>query len=255
MEELNIHNKCILASLEANELEALCPYSDRLRVIVILEGNGKAMLDKVPYSYQKDSIFILRERQNISFQTLGRTKMFTIISGLSPKSISKEKPYVTTFSTMFGQIESLVSNKSFVQGKILERSIDRESASQIIKLITHEMQNRPDSYKEIIRNSVFTLIHMLDRNIQYVRKYIPVRQFHPETDRILEYIKRQLQLNNKFDIQEVASSFNLSEECINESLIAKTGFTFKKFIVKYRTDLFKSRLLKMDVEVWGSLIS
>ena len=255
MEELNIHNKCILASLEANELDALRPYSDRLRLIIMLEGNGKAIVDKVPYGYQKDSIFILRERQNISFQTLGKTKMFTIISGLSSKSPSKEKPYVTTFSTMFGQIESLVSNKSFVQGKVLERSIDRESANQIIKLITHEMQNRPDSYKEIIRNSVFTLVHMLDRNIQYVRKYIPARQFHPETDRILEYIKRQLQLNNKFDIQEVASSFNLSEECINENLIAKTGFTFKKFIVKYRTDLFKSRLLKMDVEVWGSLIS
>lgn len=255
MEELNIHNKCILASLEANELKSLCPYTDRLRVILILEGYGKAMLDKIPYSYQKDSIFILRAQQNISFQMFERTKMFTIISGLSPKSALKEKPYVTTFSTMFSQIESLVSNKSFVQGKIIERSIDRESASQIIKLITHEMQNRPASYKEIIRNSVFTLIHMLDRNIQYVRKHIPVRQFHPETDRIMEYIKRQLKLNNKFDIQEVASSFNVSEECVNESLIAKTGFTFKKFIVKYRTDLFKSRLLKMDVEVWGSLIS
>ena len=255
MEELNIHNKCILASLESSELESLCTYRDRLRVIVILEGSGKATINDAPYSYQKDSIFILRPHQNISLQTFGKTKIFSIISGLSQKSATREKPYVTTFATMFGQIESLVSNKLFVQGKIMERSIDRESANQIIKLITHEMQHRPDSYKEIIRNSVFTLIHMLDRNIQYVRKYIPVRQFHPETDRILEYIKRQLQLNHKFDIQEVASSFNISEECVNESLVARTGFTFKKFIIKYRTDLFKSRLLKMDVEVWGSLIS
>ncbi|WP_159466707.1 hypothetical protein [Dyadobacter sp. 3J3] len=244
MEKLNIHNKCILASLEANELELLYPYSDRLRVIVILEGSGKVTLDTVSSSYQKDSIFILRAQQNISFQTFVKTKIFTIISGSSPKSALKDKPYITTFSTMFGQIESLVSNKSFVQGKVMERSIDRESANQIIKLITHEMQNRPDSNKEIIRNGVFTFIHILDRNIQYVRKHIPVLQFHPETDQILEYIKRQLQLNNKFDIQEIASSFKVSEDCISEILIARTGFTFKKFIVKYRTDLFKSKLLK-----------
>ena len=64
---------------------------------------------------------------------------------------------------------------------------------------------------------------------------------------ILEYLKNELHQNKNIRVNDLLVRFGITEELANLYLQNQTGMSLRNFIFRYKSDLFKSRLLKVNV--------
>lgn len=250
--ELNILDKFTLISCEAQEFGSVSSLGNRSKIVFVMEGSGVTTSGDEFYEYEKNSFFLLHPDKALNFKMTSRTTLFAIAFGNYTSRSRQQRTINTGFSSLFRQVEQIFSNKRFRQGSIMERETDRQSVCQLVLQMGFEMTQLPIN-KAIIKNCVFLFIEMVLRNQSYPPKIAQDNAYHPETDRIIDYIKRHIQQNRKITIQQVSEQFDIPEKVINESLIRRGGLTFKQIVLKHKTDIFKSRLLNIGLEELASV--
>jgi AraC family L-rhamnose operon regulatory protein RhaS len=247
MLELSVYNKFNLVVCDSREWEKVQSQYDFFKIAFVLEGKGTLVLKGDVYTYEKDSFFLIGPGVNHSFSSKEKTRLFVITVSLLASGKTKRKPTnISPYYDLLKQVETIFSHRNFTQGKVIENATDRKFTSQLIEQIAFEMQHRPDSYKAVIKSSVFLLVHVVTRNIEDAG-LDEKNDYKWEVDQIIQYIKEHIHDNQKLKIEVISNKFGLSPDCINENLRVLTGSSLKKYILNYKTDLFKSRLLHIDV--------
>lgn len=237
MLEFDIQDKLILVSCESHEMGYLSRYSNRFRLVFIVEGTGTAFLEEESYRYEKDSFFLIAPRQDLECISPQRTRVLVIIFGLFRSINHKAEEPVTSFLNLYQHVQQIFLAKNISQGMRISDQTDRESVARLVPLLRNELLHPQGYSKEIAINVVFILVNILTRNIDNASGG-PVNEYDSETNRVLNYIKDQVQQNNRLTIRDIAKGLNMSEYNLNKIVIKGTGTTLKSIIAKYQVELF-----------------
>lgn len=245
---LSVQNEFDIIVCDTEEWHAHAARFDFFKIIYILEGKGVVAFDDETCDYQKDSWLLLPPGASNQFEPSRKTNIFAVIldseRATSTKRLSANN---SGFSKLLRQIETFFLNINFKQGKVVDNPTDRRSSRQLIEQIIHEIHNRPDYFRAIVKNSVFLLIHILARNLKETSRPKDVDSQY-KTDQIIRYIKAHINDDKKLKPDHLAAKFLLTKENINEGFLIVTGGSMKEFVLRYKRDLFRSRLLSIDVD-------
>jgi hypothetical protein len=247
IKEFGLENKLSLFICDAGELTKVLNVTDRFRVIFVLDGNGSVTLEDELFSYRKDNIFFVSSGQKFSFRPLEKTHVFVMVLDLSRSSGIKPQKPISSFKSLFNHIQYIFFTLDLTQGMSVVNETDQNSINSLIRLIVVEINNSQSSSPEIVKNTIFLIVNILSRNLNdssYVKNETIC---HDETDKILEYIREQVHQNKKVDIRDIGTQFNLGMSSVDKSIIAKTGLSFKKYLIKSKMERFQNRLIKINV--------
>ena len=247
MQKFDLQNRLYLVSGEGENLENVPSWSNQFRIVFVCTGTGTATLDGDSFRYDAGCLFFLKPRQKFYFSTLEKNEVFAlyfrhlpVTSGISPGAIDG-------FSNFYKHLQYIFVTMQATQAVRINGGSDQNAVENLIHLIVVEMSDIQKTSGEIIKNGVFLLISILLRNLNNPKQIKSEAVYHPEIDSILNYIKEQISQNKKVDLTDIENRFHMRTESIEKGVIAKTGLSFKKYIVKSKMDLFKNRLLKIDV--------
>ncbi|WAC13991.1 hypothetical protein ON006_08505 [Dyadobacter pollutisoli] len=221
---------------------------DHYRIIFILSGEGQFILDGTMYSYTGHGIIILKPGQQPVFQEDNGTEIFMIaFDTYLSDNFQKKKAFSPDFADTYKLAENLCNGFRISQGHSIANERDSKTIHSLIRQITFEVAQRPASHIKLIRGSIEMIVTILARNNFETKKTEEKTSRQVLTEHMIEYLRNELHQNKSIRIPEFLFRFNVSEEVANLCILNQTGMSLRNFIFKYKSDLFKSRMLKVDV--------
>ena len=246
MQKFDLQNELYLLRGEAEDSENVSAWNNHFRIVFVRGGNGTAVLDEDSFTYDTGNIFFIKPKQKFHLIPLIKTGIFAVNFKHLPDASALSDGDVDGFSNLYKQLLQIFVTTNSTQAIGIIVCKNHIALDSLIHLLTIEMDDIQKSSGEIIKNGTFLVINILGRNLSESRQIKTESVYHPEIDSILIYIKEQLSQNNKVDLNDIENRFNVGMSSIDRSMIAKTGLSLKKYIVKLKMDLFKNRLLKVS---------
>jgi len=219
-----------------------------LRFLYILSGEGHFSLDGKIYSYCPKGIILLRVGQKPVFQQDNETAVLVIaFDTFLSEDFLKKKSFSPDFADTYKQAEHLCEMPLLTLGLPVPNKQDRVAIANLTGILLGEIQQKPAHHIKLIRSCIEMIVTLLGRNnIRYLEKE---QNPHEDTlaEMIIEHLTGELLLNKPVKIPDLLIKFNSSEDVVNICIQNRTGMSLKKLILRYKTDLFKSRMLKMDI--------
>jgi hypothetical protein len=245
---LSVNKKFHLLQCRTHVWESHPEMIGHYRIIFVLSGQGRFILDREMQSYSTQGIIFLKPGQHPLFQEDKCTQiLMTAFDTFLSDDYQRKKALTPDFADIYKQAENLCNSPRLVQGQILSNERDAETISFLIDQICFEMAQRPASFVKLIQGYIGLIVKILERNNFEIKKAKEKQQQQTLSTSIIEYIREQLEQKKNVRIPEMLMLFNISEEAANLCTLNQTGMSLRNFIFKYKTDLFKSRMLKIDI--------
>ncbi|NIJ52494.1 hypothetical protein [Dyadobacter arcticus] len=221
---------------------------EHYRIIFVMSGEGNFILNNQMRGYSRQGIILLKPGQRLLFQEDRETEVFMIaFDSCLAENFQGKKALTPNFADTYKQAENLCTNNRLTQGRPLQSEHDGQTIAYLIQQMSFEVMQRSASYIKLIQGSVELFVTVLARNNFESKKTEEKISQQTLADAIIEYLRNELHLNKNIRIPELLLRFNISEEGANLCIMNQTGMSLRNFIFKYKADLFKSRLLKVDV--------
>ena len=235
--------QCKMHTLDVDQ-ENLAHY----RLIFILFGEGKFILNSEIYSYACEGVIFLHPGQQVKFQEDRGTEVLMIAFDTHmAENFQQKKAFSPDFADTYKLFENLCKDIRLVQGMPLNNVRDAQTISYMAKQISFELAEQPTSFAKFIKSTIDLIVTILARN-NFEGTKANMQFFKPNlTESMVRYLEVQLQQNKNIRINELLVNFNISEEAANLCMLNYTGLSLRNFIFKYKADLFKSRMLKIDI--------
>ncbi|MCE7060864.1 hypothetical protein [Dyadobacter sp. CY343] len=251
----SVHKKFHLLQSRTSIWEASPEELRHYRLIFILSGNGQFVLDGKIAAYAKSGLILLKPDQQPVFQEDRGTEIFVIaFHTFLADDFQKKKAFDPDFADTYKQAENLCNNTRLTQGKPLPNERDGQTIAYLINQIAFEISQKQSSHVKLIKGSIDLIMTILARNNFETKRTEEKSSQQVLTERMVEYLKGELQQNKTVRIPELLLHFNTSEEVANLCMMNSTGMSLRNFIIKYKADLFKSRMLKVDVGEISSFV-
>lgn len=221
---------------------------DHYRIIFILSGEGQFILNGTMCSYSRNGILFLKPGQQPVFQEDKDTEIFVIaFDTYLEDDFQKKKKLSPDFADTYKLAENLCNGIRLSQGQSITNDRDSQTVNYLISQIAFEVTQRPASHVKLIRGSIEMIVTILARNNFESKKTEEKTSRQVLTEHMIEYLRNELHQNKSIRVPEFLFRFNVSEEVANLCILNQTGMSLRNFIFKYKSDLFKSRMLKVDV--------
>jgi hypothetical protein len=246
--KLSVRRKFHLFQSRTKVWETSPSQLDHYRIIFILSGEGQFILNGSIHSYSRNGIIFLKPGQQPVFQEDNGTEIFVIsFDTYLQDDFQKKKALNPDFADTYKMAENLCNGLRISQGQSITNERDIQTVNALINQITFEVAQRPSSYVKLIRGSIEMIVTILARNNFESKKAEEKTSRQVLTDRMIEYLRNELHQNKSIRVPEFLLRFNVSEDVANICILNQTGMSLRNFIFKYKSDLFKSRMLKVDV--------
>ncbi|SKB51778.1 hypothetical protein [Dyadobacter psychrophilus] len=224
------------------------------RLIFVLAGEGKFILNREIHSYVSGGVIFLEPDQQPTFQEDKGTEILMIAFDTHlAHDFQQKKAYSPDFADTYKQVENLCKNIRLSQGMRVKNDRDAQTVSYLVGQISFELSQQSPSFIKLIKSSIDLIVTILVRNnFESKKADEPLQQ--NLTESMIGYLKSQMQQNKSVRIGELLIKFNVSEEAANLCMLNHTGMSLRNFIFKYKADLFKSRMLKMDVSDFSARV-
>ena len=243
------HKKFHLFQCRTKVWESWPELLNHFRIVFILSGKGQFILDRKMYSYASNGIIFLKPDEHPIFQEDKDTEVFVIaFDTYLSEDFQKKKVHSPDFADTYKQAENLCSELRLQQGRPLNNVRESQTISFLINQISFEITQKPASHIKLTKGSIDLIMTILARNNFETKKTEEITSQQSLTDSIIEYLRNQLDQNKSVRVQELLLHFNVAEEVANLCVLNQTGMSLRNFIFKYKSDLFKSRMLKVDIE-------
>lgn len=246
--QFNAHKKFHLLLSKTKVWETHNELTPHYRMIFIRAGEGKFSLEGKLYDYVKQGIILLKPGQHPIFQEDDDAEIFLIAfdTWLAADFLQK-KEFSPDFADTYKQAENLCNSIRLTQGRPLQNERDAQTVVYLVNQILFEVTQQPTSHNKLIRGSIDLIVTILGRN-NFESKTIEEKAGRQHlADGIIEYLRNELHENKNIRIPELLIRFNISEEVANLCVLNHTGMSLRNFIFKYKADLFKSRMLRVDI--------
>ena len=242
------HKKFHLLQCKTRVWESWPELLSHYRIIFIMSGEGRFILDRKIETYSPKGIIFLKPDQHPVFQDDKDTEVFVIaFDTYLSDEFQEKKAFSPDFADTYKQLENLCNKLRLHQGRPLTNERECETISFLVNEISFEITQRPASHVKMVKGSIDLIVTILARNNFETKKSEERNVQQTLADSIIEHLRNQLDQNKSIRVQELLLHFNISEEVANLCVLNQTGMSLRNFIFKYKSDLFKSRLLKVDV--------
>jgi hypothetical protein len=245
---LRINKEYSILQIKTKTWETTPADLEKYRLIFILTGNGHFVLDRNMFPYKQNGFIGLKPGERCIFQEDPETEILQISFDKPQDAASQQKKVIMSrFPETYKKAEKLCNNLLLSPGQNLRHERDDETIRFLIQQISFEMAQKATSHIKMITGSIEMILTILTRNNFPIRKTKDKESEQTLADSIVAYLCQELQQKKNIRIAELLDRFGVSEELANLCVLNKTGMSLRSFIVKSKTDLFKSRMTKMDL--------
>ncbi|MCF2489163.1 hypothetical protein [Dyadobacter sp. CY347] len=226
--------------------EASYEFASHYRLVFVTGGDGQFILNYEMHNYCQGGVILLKPDEMPVFQEDISTEVL-VIAFNSPARADVAENHMSEFAETYKQVENIFKNLRVRQGKPVSNERDADTIRYLVEQITFELTQQQALFLKLIKGSVALIVNTLARNNFEFRKAEEPEAQLKLSEALVEHLKNELRNGKTIRVPELLMKFNISEEAANLCMLNSTGMSLRNFIFKYKTDLFKSRTLKMDV--------
>ncbi len=213
-------------------------------LIYVLEGRGIHVINENQFAYGHGDLFLLTPADSHTFQAHAHSTFciidFTAAFFERSSATGRDKPELTEF---FRQLEYIFQNAGRYQGFIALNEEDRTFSGLLVQRLIAEWESEGYFREIVLQNLVFLLLNIIAR-------YARASPSAPLNERaanmayeITAYLQHHIYDNDLLTLDQVAGYFHLSKDYVGAYFRKYTGKTIKKFVLDYKVELAKTRLL------------
>jgi AraC family L-rhamnose operon regulatory protein RhaS len=220
-------------------------------LIYVLKGSGVHQINAGNYNYERGNLFLLTPEDEHSFKPLSDTAFFIIdfTKNFFLQRSNKEQRF-TTASDLFEKLEYIFHNQERLKGDVITGENDKEFAGILVERLITEKQNPAKEPDNLPQNIVFLLLDLIARSIRqqvlYPLKRVRTQQMIHE---IINYVQQNIYYNDLIKAEQIADHFHKTKDYISLYFKKQTGVNLKDFIINYKLELVKTRLLYSDLTI------
>lgn len=245
--KFNAHKRFHLLQSKTRIWESNAEQLEHYRIIFILSGQGKFILDGEICCYFQNGIIFLRPGQQPIFQEDKETEIFMVaFDTYLADDFQKKKLFSPDFADTYKQAENLCNGFVLIQGRPIPNERDGKTVTCMLVQMLFELSQQPASHLKMLKGCIEMIVTILARN-NYRSQPTEAHNEIKLTESIVEYIKSELLQKKTIRIPNLLLMFNISEEVLNLYIMNRTGMSIRNFIFKFKADLFKAQMLKVDI--------
>jgi AraC-like DNA-binding protein len=220
-------------------------------LIYVLQGSGIHQINANNYNYEKGNLFLLTPEDEHTFKPLAATAFFIIdfTKNFFLQRNNKEQRF-TTSSDLFEKLEYIFHNQERLKGDVITGEKDKEFAGILIERLIAERQNPAKEPDNLAKNIVFLLLDLIARSIRQQIVY-PLKRARTQQmiHEIINYLQQNIYYNDLIKFEQIAANFHKTKDYISLYFKKQTGINLKDFIINYKLELVKTRLLYSDLTI------
>jgi len=220
-------------------------------LIYVLNGSGIHQINANNYHYEKGNLFLLTPEDIHTFQPLAATAFFIIdfTKNFFLQRSNKEHR-VTPTSDLFEKLEYIFHNQERLKGDVITGEKDKEFAGILIERLIDEKQHPSKEPDNLVKNIVFLLLDLIARSIRQQIVY-PLKRARTQQmiHEIINYLQQNIYYNDLIKVDQIAAHFHKTKDYISLYFKKQTGINLKDFIINYKLELVKTRLLYSDLTI------
>jgi len=212
-------------------------------LIHVLEGRGIHVINENQFAYGKGDLFLLTPTDKHTFKAHAQSTFciidFTASFFERNSATGQDKPELGHF---FKQLEYIFQHAGHYNGFIALDEEDRTFSGLLIKRLIAEWERKGFFREIVLQNLAFLLLNIIAR---YGRAPRFASQDHAANTayEIILYLQHHIYDNDLTTLDQVAGHFHLSKDYVGVYFRKHTGKTIKQFILDYKVELAKTRLL------------
>ncbi|WP_281233904.1 helix-turn-helix domain-containing protein [Flavobacterium gelatinilyticum] len=213
--------------------------------VYILKGQGIQTINNKPYAYKKGDFFLLIPNDVHHFEVSEATDFHVLLFNkiyFNRENIKQDK--LIDFSMIFKHLEFILLNAGYIKQPIFTDSSERAVMALLMNHMQSEYENKNIFFETIIQN---TVVHILCLTARKIREEVLGEFLNNGADsnitEVIFYIQDNIYDNEKIKVSNLASRFNKSRNLFGLYFKSNTGFTAKEYILNYKCNLVKNKLL------------
>jgi AraC-like DNA-binding protein len=147
-------------------------------------------------------------------------------------------------------MEYVFHNQHHLKGNIITKENDQQWADILISRLLWEKEQNGYGTEDICKNIVFLLLQLITR---YIREHSIFPLKAPRADKMIRgitnYIHLHISDNKSLRVENIAGYFCKSKDHLSLYFKKQTGLTLKDYILSYKLELAKTRLLYSDLTI------
>jgi AraC family transcriptional regulator, L-rhamnose operon regulatory protein RhaS len=220
-------------------------------LVYVIEGNGTHLVNSNRYDYEAGSLYLLTPHDVHSFEIHKESKFcIIVITSIYFTGKSSGRENEVDLSKFFQRLEYIFLNHQNAAAEPVKNESDKLWMRNLMARLIREIEAKELFFDVVAQSIVFLLLNQIARSIQENNRmnYTIKHQASMAYD-IMSYIQQNIYQNEKLKTDAIANAFNKSNNYIVEYFKTETGETLKKYILHYKINLVKSRLLHSDLTI------
>lgn len=248
MTRLKQQDPFVVLEFESDEWDYPAHNHNHFEIILIKKGLGKHTINKIPFNYKANDIFLIAPEDFHSFEVQEKTSFCYL---KFTESLFRKDGDIQEKAKWIKRIESVLFSPNLIPGDINYKEKDKERIIYIMKLILDEYNKAGNYSNDIITDAVSMILNIIARNIcnLYCDKQVQAEANKGRINDILTYIRREIYYPEKIRIDSIASHLNISKNYISIFFKNHTGDSLQHYILNYRMTLAENRVRLSDFTI------
>ncbi len=241
MQRFSLQDTFLIKKITKSELYRDTDIHNYFEIIFIAEGKGKHFINDFHVPYQKGDVFLIAPEDKSWYEIEVKTTFhyFQFTEALfSSKMNLPERSY------WLEHIESILQHPNVLPTDIVSEPHEKKLIWNIHDAILNEYELRKEFFMHNISNMLSTIISIIVRN---VTRPISSASGHSDThttiDHVVSYIRKNVYDRDRMRVSSLAERFHMSKSGLSMYFKRKTGTSIHHYILMYKLDIVKYRLL------------
>lgn len=249
MIQLNWQDIFIIDRFSTSRWDAVNKGDIYFQILFIEEGSGRITIDHKVTSYKSRDIFVFAKNEIPDIKTHETTTFiifkFTDLLFSSKVSLPDKQNWLR-------RSEFILNHPKRKFQEALKNIEDRDLIWRILFFIRKENTAKEQYYLQIIANMVSTILSIIARNVTEKNpEHITPKSTkkNERIDEIYAYIRYNIYDTNLLKISAIAKHFHITSSTLSNYFKKETGNSLHNYILLYKLEIAKDRLLNSDFTV------
>jgi AraC family transcriptional regulator, L-rhamnose operon regulatory protein RhaS len=220
-------------------------------IISVMDGHGKHIINGNQFDYVNGDLFLLTPQDLHTFQ-MAVPSEFCIIDFTSSffSFIGSQDKDQYQSAQLFEQMDYVFHNHHRITGNIITNKEDKIWVQGLVKRLLWEKEQEDFGKENMSRNIVFLLMQLIARYIKHQIIFpLKTERAQKTVQEIINYTHQHIYNKELLRIENIARYFHKSKDHISFYFKKQTGITLKNYILSYKLQLVKTRLLYSDLTI------
>jgi AraC-like DNA-binding protein len=224
------------------------PYFELLYVI---DGHGLHLVNENHFKYYPGNLFILTPEDAHGFEPNKPTQMLIVdFTKLFFYKAYRRNEGNEQLSDFFREAEHIFQQYNLLKGTVVFEAKEQQLINSLIDRLIEECNCSSYNSELIIHNIVFLLLSL---TVKLISRTFIVSRFQQKTPGrfvdMVRYIHEHIYQPEKLKMEPLSDHFHRNKDHLNVYFKQHSGMTIKSYILKYKVELIKTRLLYSDMNM------